>query len=67
MVTAWVSHSWGTTSRETDNESETKALFGIGAGYAFTENLAARLEYSRFAKIEEATLSALSVAFQYHF
>lgn len=60
-------NSWGTTSREADNESATKALFGIGASYAFTENLAARLEYSRFAKIEEATLSALSVAFQYHF
>lgn len=58
---------WGESDSESSSESETKAMFGIGTRYAFTETLAVRFEYSRFADIEETTLSSLSVGLSYNF
>lgn len=60
-------NSWGEISRESSSDSKTKALFGIGARYAITEKVGVRAEYSRFAKIEDTTLSSLSLAVDYHF
>lgn len=60
-------NSWGEVTREQTSESETKALFGVGVGYSFTDNLGARLEYSRFAKIDDVTLSSVSIGLQYQF
>jgi OOP family OmpA-OmpF porin len=60
-------NDWGNVERESDSESETKALVGIGARYAVTQRVGIRAEYSRFAKIEDLTFSSLSLAVDYHF
>lgn len=60
-------NDWGDITRESDSESETKALFGIGGRYAITEQFGVRAEYSRFAEIEDTTISSLSLAVDYHF
>lgn len=57
----------GTVYRDSESDSKTKALFGLGASYAFSEKLAARAEYSQFAEFEDITFSALSLAVVYHF
>jgi OOP family OmpA-OmpF porin len=58
-------NAWGDLTREQSNESETKALFGIGMGYSFTDHFGVRLEYSRFAKVEDVTLSSVSIGLIY--
>jgi OOP family OmpA-OmpF porin len=58
---------WGGTYIESSSESKNKAVFGVGGSYAFTEQLGARLEYNQFAKIEETTLSSISLALTYNF
>ena len=58
---------WGETYSERSSESKNKAVFGVGGSYAFTEKLGVRLEYNQFAKIEETTLSSLSLALTYNF
>jgi len=60
-------NDWGDITRESESESETKALFGIGGRYAITEQFGVRAEYSRFAEIEDTTISSLSLAVDYHF
>lgn len=64
---SYYENDWGDVFRESESESKTKALFGIGARYAITEKVGVRAEYSRFAKIEDTTLSSLSLAVDYHF
>lgn len=60
-------NDWGDITRESESESKTKALFGIGGRYAVTEQFGVRAEYSRFAEIEDTTISSLSLAIDYHF
>lgn len=64
---SYYENDWGNVERESESDSKTRALVGIGAHYAITERLGVRAEYSRFAKIEGTTLSALSLAATYHF
>jgi OOP family OmpA-OmpF porin len=60
-------NDWGDITRDSESESKTKALFGFGGRYAITEQFGVRAEYSRFAKIEDTTLSSFSLAVDYHF
>lgn len=60
-------NDWGDITRESGSESKTRALFGVGGRYAITEQVGVRAEYSRFAKIEDTTLSSLSLALDYRF
>lgn len=57
----------GIVSRASGSESKTKAMFGLGARWAVAESVGLRAEYSRYAKIEDLTLSTLSVGIDYHF
>ena len=59
--------TWFDSTGESESNSETKALFGIGGRYAITEQFGLRAEYSRFAEIEDTTISSLSLAVDYHF
>jgi|GEM_PF-2094513 len=67
VETSSYENAWGDITRESESESETKALFGIGGRYAITEQFGVRAEYSRFAEIEDTTISSLSLAVDYHF
>ena len=67
MDSSYYENNWGDVYRDSESDSKTKALFGIGGRYAVTEHIGIRAEYSQFAKIEEATFSALSLAVDYHF
>lgn len=60
-------NDWGDTYTDSSSESKTRALIGVGASYAFNENLGARVEYNRFADIEDITLSSLSIGLTYSF
>lgn len=60
-------NDWGDITRESVSESETKAMFGVGGRYAITKQFGVRAEYSRFAEIEDTTISSLSLAVDYHF
>jgi OOP family OmpA-OmpF porin len=64
---SYYENDWGDVYRESESESKTKAVFGIGARYALSEKVGVRAEYSRFAKIDDTTLSSLSLAVDYHF
>jgi OmpA-OmpF porin, OOP family len=59
--------TWFDSTGESDSNTETKALFGIGGRYAISEQVGIRAEYSRFAEIEDTTISSLSLAVDYHF
>ncbi|QBC43968.1 porin [Iodobacter fluviatilis] len=48
-------------------ETQTKALFGIGAQYAFNKNFSLRAEYNQYAKIEDLKLSTFTVGANYSF
>jgi opacity protein-like surface antigen len=48
-------------------ESKTKAVFGVGGRYAINQKLGLHIEYDRYAKFEEMTVSALLVGFDYQF
>ncbi|MBY0446162.1 MAG: porin [Burkholderiales bacterium] len=52
---------------ESREETETKALFGIGAQYAFNKNFSLRAEYNQYAKIEDVKLSTFTVGANYSF
>jgi OOP family OmpA-OmpF porin len=67
VETSLYENDWGDVFRGSASESETKALFGIGARYAVTERVGIRAEYSRFAAFNDITLSSLSLAVDYHF
>ncbi len=64
---SYYENDWGSVYQDSESESKTKALFGVGARYALTEHVGIRAEYSRFAKIDELTFSSLSLAVDYHF
>lgn len=53
--------------KESDSESETKALFGLGASFDVTPEFAIRAEYNQYAKWDDTKLSALTVGATYHF
>lgn len=50
-----------------DSESKTRALFGIGASFDVTSQLAVRAEYNQYAKWDDLKLSALTVGAVYKF
>jgi OOP family OmpA-OmpF porin len=52
---------------ESKEETQTKALFGIGAQYAFNKNFSLRAEYNQYAKIEDLKLSTFTVGANYSF
>ncbi len=52
---------------ETDSESKTRALFGVGAGFDITSQLALRAEYSQYAKWDDLKLSTLTIGAVYKF
>jgi OmpA-OmpF porin, OOP family len=51
----------------TDDSTGTKAMFGIGAQYAFNKNISLRSEYTQYAEIEGTKFSALTVGANYSF
>lgn len=55
------------TWRDSDSESKTKALLGIGASYKITPDVSLRAEYNQFAKWDDTKLSGLTVGATYHF
>lgn len=55
------------TVHTSSSEDKTKMLVGVGASYAVNDNFAIRAEYSQFAKIDDTTLSAVSIGATYHF
>jgi opacity protein-like surface antigen len=62
------SYSWsGGEEVETYSVSKNKLLMGVGATYKFNEQFAARLEYSKFAKIEDASFSTFALGAIYSF
>ena len=69
-----ISFDWTDTVRggsyydqESDSESKTKALVGIGASYNITPKIALRAEYNQFAKWDDIKLSSLTVGATYAF
>ena len=50
-----------------ESESKTRALFGIGASFDVTSQLAVRAEYNQYAKWDDLKLSALTVGAVYKF
>lgn len=50
-----------------DSESKTRALFGVGASFDITSQLALRAEYNQYAKWDDLKLSALTVGAVYKF
>ncbi|STR45390.1 outer membrane beta-barrel protein [Iodobacter fluviatilis] len=50
-----------------DEKTETKAMFGIGAQYAFNKNFSLRTEYTQYAEIEDVKLSAFTIGANYSF
>ncbi|MDW5415521.1 porin [Iodobacter sp. CM08] len=52
---------------KSNEKTETKALFGIGAQYAFNKNFSLRAEYNQYAKIENLKLSTFTVGANYSF
>ena len=52
---------------ETDSVSKTRALFGVGASFDLTSQLALRAEYNQYAKWDDLKLSALTVGAVYKF
>lgn len=47
--------------------TKTKALFGVGAHYAISKEFGLRAEYAQFSKIDDVTLSSLTIGADYHF
>jgi OOP family OmpA-OmpF porin len=52
---------------DSGSESKTRALFGIGASFDVTSQLAVRAEYNQYAKWDDLKLSALTVGAVYKF
>lgn len=52
---------------ESNTESKTKALVGLGMGYNVTSAVSLRAEYIRHAKWEDVTFSSLSLGATYSF
>lgn len=52
---------------ETDSVSKTRALFGIGASFDITSQLAVRAEYNQYAKWGDLKLSAVTLGAVYKF
>ena len=50
-----------------DSESKTRALFGVGASFDVTSQLAVRAEYNQYAKWDDLKLSSLTVGAVYKF
>jgi OOP family OmpA-OmpF porin len=50
-----------------DSTSKTKAVFGLGASFDVTSQLALRAEYSQYAKWDDLKLSSLTVGAVYKF
>jgi OOP family OmpA-OmpF porin len=50
-----------------DDKTETKALFGIGAQYAFNKNFSLRTEYTQYAEFEDIKFSSFTVGANYSF
>jgi OOP family OmpA-OmpF porin len=70
LVDNWVES--GMSGRESESETRTTPLIGVGAEYKFTKNLAAVAEYEDFGKVAKgdgANLKArmFSVGLHYHF
>lgn len=51
----------------TDDDNGTDVMFGIGAGYSFTENLGVRVEWERFNDVADADIDLLSGGIVYSF
>jgi len=67
VESSYYENAWGDIARESDDETKTRALVGIGVRYAITEHVGARVEYSRFSKISETTLSSMHLGIDYQF
>lgn len=52
---------------ERDSASKTRALFGLGASFDITSQLAVRAEYNQYAKWDDLKLSAVTVGAVYKF
>ncbi len=52
---------------DTSSESKTRAVFGLGASYNITEQVALRAEYNQFAKWDDVKLSGFTVGAVYKF
>jgi OmpA-OmpF porin, OOP family len=52
---------------ETSTASKTRALFGVGASFDISSQLAVRAEYNQYAKWNDLKLSALTVGAVYKF
>jgi len=53
--------------KTSESNSKTRGLFGIGASYNLTPELALRAEYSQYAKWDDLKLSALTLGATYRF
>lgn len=53
--------------RDSGSDSKTRALFGVGASYDVSSQLALRAEYNQYAKWDDLKLSALTVGAVYKF
>lgn len=52
---------------ESGSDTKNKAVFGVGGEYRFTDALGGRFEFSKFAEIEDVTLSSMSLALTLRF
>lgn len=50
-----------------DEQTETKAVFGIGAQYAINKNFSLRTEYTQYSEIEDVKLSSFTIGANYSF
>lgn len=61
---------WGSTDPgllETQTETKTRAMVGLGLAYQFTKEVAGTLEYQYFGKANEIKVSALTAGIKYGF
>lgn len=62
-----VETSGNTSWSDSDSVSKSKALFGVGASYNITPEVALRAEYNQYAKWGDTKLSAVTIGATYHF
>lgn len=52
---------------EVESDSKNRAMLGLGARYAVTQNISLRSEYIRYAKMEDVAISTLTFGADYRF
>jgi opacity protein-like surface antigen len=59
--TEFEANSGGLVTTSSDSHKSNNGTFGLGAGYEFTKNISANLEWNRYLKIGDASTSKADI------